>query len=220
MPDVFVSSPERVEKKPELAKKEASEEKISPVVQQTTNPLAAFIPRPTNLRFETQEKKEKIVLLLRRHMITNLPWLVIALVMIISPTIIVRLVSLDFIPAGFRLIITLAWYLLTFAFAFERFLSWFFNVNVITDERIIDINFPSILYKDISETKIDRIQDVSAKTGGFIRSLFNFGDVAIQTAGTIPEIYFEAIPNPGRVSQVLNDLILEEEKEKLEGRVR
>jgi len=209
MPDVFVSSPEKVEKKPELAKKEA------PV-----NPLAAFIPRPTNLRFETQEKKEKIVLLLRRHMITNLPWLVTALIMVICPTMIGRIVSLDFIPSSFRLIISLAWYLLTFAFAFERFLSWFFNVNVVTDERIIDINFPSILYKDISETKIDRIQDVSAKTGGFIRSLFNFGDVAIQTAGTIPEIYFEAIPNPGRVSQVLNDLILEEEKEKLEGRVR
>lgn len=203
MPDIFVSPAKEVEEKP-----------------QTTNPLSAFVTRPLNLHFETQEKKEKIILLLRRHMITNLPWLVVALVMIVTPTIIVRFVSLNFIPPNFRLIATLAWYLLTFAFAFERFLSWFFNVNIITDERIIDINFPSILYKDISETKIDRIQDVSAKTGGFIRSLFNFGDVVIQTAGTIPEIYFEAVPNPGQVSKVLNDLILEEEREKIEGRVR
>jgi len=118
------------------------------------------------------------------------------------------------------LIIIIGWYLLTFAFAFERFLSWFYNVNIITDERIVDINFPSILYKDISETKIDRVQDVSAKTGGYIRSLFDYGDVLIQTAGTIPEICFEAIPHPARVSQILNELLYEEEKEKLEGRVR
>ncbi len=29
----------------------------------------------------------------------------------------------------------------TFAFAFEKFLSWYFNVNIITDERIVDVDF-------------------------------------------------------------------------------
>jgi len=134
--------------------------------------------------------------------------------------VIISFASLNFIPSGYRLIITLAWYLLTFAFSLEKFLSWFFNVNIITDERIVDIDFPSILYKDISETKIDQIQDVSIKVGGFIRSLFNFGDVLIQTAGAVPEIHFSAVPNPEQVSKILNELILEEEQEKLDGRVR
>ena len=77
-----------------------------------------------------------------------------------------------------------------------------------------------MLYRDITEAKIDKIQDVNIKTGGYIRSLFNFGDVLIQTAGAIPEICFEDVPDPQRVSQVINQLLYEEEQEKLEGRVK
>ena len=98
--------------------------------------------------------------------------------------------------------------------------AWFFNVNIITDERVVDIDFHNILYKDLSETKIDQVQDISIKVGGFTRSLFNYGDVYIQTAGAEPEICFEAVPNPEQVSKILNHLAMEEEQEKLEGRVR
>ena len=92
---------------------------------------------------------------------------------------------------------------------YERFLSWFFNIHIVTDERIIDVNFPSILYKDISECRIENIEDISSKIGGFIRSFLNYGDVLIQTAGTLPEISFEAIPNPDKAAEVINDLIPE-----------
>jgi len=214
MPDIYVSPKKETPKeKPKVKQKKKMEKK-------TPSLLGTFVSKPKNLRFETQERKEKIVLLLRRHIITNISWLIMTLIAAFAPVLIVSFFSLELIPARYRLIITLVWYLLTFAFAFEKFLSWFFNVNIITDERIVDIDFPTILYKDISETKIDQIQDVSIKVGGFIRSLFNFGDVLIQTAGTVPEIRFDAIPNPEQVSRILNDLILEEEKEKLEGRVR
>lgn len=214
MPDIYVAP-----KKEEL-KKKTTKKVVKPTKKRKASSLAAFISKPTNLRFETQERKEEIVLLLRRHLITNVSWLAMTSIAALLPLPIVGFVSLDFIPAPYRLIITFVWYLFTFAFAFEKFLSWFFNVNIITDERIVDIDFPSILYKDISETKIDQVQDVSVKVGGFIRSLFNFGDVLIQTAGTVPEICFDAVPNPEQVSKILNELILEEEQEKLDGRVR
>ena len=56
--------------------------------------------------------------------------------------------------------------------------------------------------------------------GGVIRTIFNYGDVIIQTAAEIPQIDFEAVPNPDRVSRILRELRVEEEQEKLEGRVR
>jgi len=214
MPDIYVAP----KKEKPIQEPKVKKEKL--VEKKKTSPLAAFVSKPTGFHFETQEKKEKIILLLRRHLVTNVSWLVMTLVAALLPLVTVGFISLSFIPGRYRLIITLVWYLLTFAFAFEKFLTWFFDVNIITDERIVDIDFPTILYKDISETKIDQIQDVSIKVGGFIRSLFNFGDVLIQTAGTVPEIRFDAVPNPEQVSRILNKLILEEEKEKLEGRVR
>lgn len=214
MPDIFVAKPK--EKKP----REKIKEEMDELLAAGSRFLAAFVPRPRNLRFETQQPKEKIILLLRRHPITNLPWILLALVLIIAPFFILKFFSLSFLSSGYRFICLLCWYLLTFAFVFERFLTWFFNVNILTDERVIDINFPTLLYREITEAKIDKIQDVNIKTGGYVRSLFNFGDVLIQTAGAVPEICFEAVPDPEQVSRVVNQLLYEEEQEKLEGRVR
>lgn len=182
--------------------------------------LAAFVTKPKNLHFETQEKKEKIVLLLRRHPITNLGWLLGAGSMFWLPFIAGRILPLEVIPANFLFMGMIIWGLLIFGFSFERFLNWFFNVNILTDERVIDIDFPSLLYRDISQAKIENIQDISVKSSGYLRSLLNFGDVEIQTAGTVPEICFEAVPNPEQVTKIINQLIYQEEKEKLEGRIR
>lgn len=235
MPDVFVA--EKKEKKPpvtatqtmakpavqgkaeNLAKLE--KEKIKKIMRRNLPQfLSSFITGPKNLRFETQDREEKIVLLLRRHPLTLIPWLLLVVLMVIAPLFVPKTFASDFIPANFLLVCYLTWYLIVFALAFERFLTWFFNVNILTDERVIDIDFPSLLYRDISQMKIDKIQEVSTKTGGYIRSLFNFGNVLIQSAGQIPEIYFEDVPNPEQVSRIINDLLFEEEQEKIDGRVR
>jgi hypothetical protein len=218
MPDIFTAPPEEPVKEPieKLPKK-----KFKFSLEKIPHSWAAFIPQPLNVRFETQEKKEKIVILLRRHPLTNVPWILLAGLMLITPLILLILgfFSLNSMPTNFRLVCFLAWYLLTFAIAFERFLIWFFNVNILTDERVVDINFPTLLYRQIAETKIDKIQNVSCVTGGYLRSLFNYGDVLIQSAEAMPKIIFEAVPHPELVAKIINSLLLEEEQEKLDGRV-
>ena len=186
----------------------------------TKNPLAAFSVLPKRISFETQEIKEKIVLLLRKHWVTNIPWIVITLIMIIAPLFLQVFPLLDFLPQRFQFIALVVWYMVILAYVLESFLSWYFNVYIVTDERLIDVDFYSLIYKRISETKIDRIQDVSYSQGGIIQALFNFGNVSIQTAGEVPEFEFEAVPQPARITKVLNQLILQEEQEKLEGRAR
>jgi hypothetical protein len=99
-------------------------------------------------------------------------------------------------------------------------LIWFFSVFIITDERIIDVDFVSLLFKDVSSAKIDAVQDISSKTGGMLASLLDFGTVHIQTAGEQREIQFENVPHPAKVAALLNELMLEEEREKTEGRVK
>lgn len=229
MPDIYVAPKKKKslsKKKTKPAKKVSSQsvraKKLKALVgEKTTNPLAAFVARPDNIQFETQEKKEEIILLLRRHWVTNVPWLCLSGLMLLAP-----LTSRYFpffwelLPQRYQFMSFLVWYLLTTAFVFEKFLTWFFNVNILTDERVVDIDFPTLLYRDITSAKIDQVQDISVKVGGFVRSLFDYGDVYVQTAGVVPEICFEAIPRPSRVVRVLNDLMLEEEREKLEGRVR
>jgi len=223
MPDIFVAKdkekkPEKPSAEPKVVKAKTVAEELK--AQRTTNPFASLIVRPKKIHFDTQERKEKIILLARCHVITNFKWMFISVVMILLPNIIFRFFPEMFSSFRFRTVILLTWYLFTFSYAFEQFLKWFFNINIITDERVVDIDFPTILYRDISSTKIDMVQDISVKMGGFIRSLFNYGDVHIQTAGEEKEFIFEAIPQPERVIKIINQLILEEEQEKIEGRVR
>jgi hypothetical protein len=72
----------------------------------------------------------------------------------------------------------------------------------------------------MTDTNIDRIQDVTVQHIGGVRAMFNYGDVLIQTAAEIPEIDFDAVPEPDKVAKVLRELRVEEEVEELEGRVR
>jgi hypothetical protein len=203
MPDIFVRS-QKEKKSLNTSKTIHLDKKIK--MKHPLRFFSAFALNPHQLRYESQEADEKIILFLRRHFFTNVSWMIVTFCLIILPFFAFSFFSLDFIPFAFRFMGIIAWYLLTFAFAFERFISWFFNVNIVTNQRIIDVNFPSILYKDISETKLENVQDISAKTGGFIRSFLNYGDVMIQTAGALPELNFEAVPHPDKAAEVINDL--------------
>jgi uncharacterized membrane protein YdbT with pleckstrin-like domain len=188
--------------------------------ERTSYPLAAFMAAPKNWHFETQEKEERIILLLRRHWLTNLGWILTSALLMVAPQFFLLFASLDFMPLRFRLMGILIWYLVLVGFIFERFLNWFFNVFIITDERIIDFDFYGLIYKEISDAKIETIQDVTYKVAGFFRNLFDFGDVFIQTAAQVPKFEFHDVPQPARVAKILRELITEEEIEKIEGRVR
>jgi uncharacterized membrane protein YdbT with pleckstrin-like domain len=140
--------------------------------------------------------------------------------MLLAPTFLSTFPLLSFLPARFQFVTIVIWYLFTLAYFLESFLSWYFNLYLITDERLVDVDFYSLIYKKISETKLDRIQDVSYSQGGIIQALFNYGDVVVQTAGEIPEFELLAVPQPALTAKLLNQLLEQEEQEFFEGRVR
>lgn len=240
MPDIFNSSKNKVGKKksqenhaPKSTKKHEtlsvetnniksllSSPKRHELPGHTHNPLASFSYLPDHVKFVNEDPEEEVLLLLRKHPITNLRWMIVAFLMIVAPSFVTVLTPVGSLPSGFQFVFTLVWYLITSAFILEQFLSWYFHVNIVTDERIIEVDFVNLVYREITDANIDQIQDVTVEVGGAIRTLMHFGDVIIQTASEIPKIKFEAVPNPDRVARILRELRIEEEKEKLEGRVR
>lgn len=208
MPDVFVSS------------KKGKKSLYKDLPMQERYPLASFLMVPHGINFETREMEEKVILFLRKHFITNIPWIFTGFIMLLTPTVVMSLSILESVPSNFRFIFIMIWYLITTAYILESFLTWFFNVYIVTDERIIDIDFYNLIYKEVSDANIDKIQDVTYKMGGVIRTLFNYGDVMIQTASEVPNFDFLAVPYPDKVAKVLQDLRTEEQQEAIEGRVR
>ena len=55
---------------------------------------------------------------------------------------------------------------------------------------------------------------------GVVRTFLNYGDVYIETAGEVPAFEFLAVPRPDKVTKILQNLQIQEEQEKIEGRVR
>ena len=138
----------------------------------------------------------------------------------IAPSIFGKFPLTDTLPVSYRLVFLILWYLIGVAYVFEKFLDWFFSVFIVTDERVIDVDFINLIYREITAANIDKIQDITVQAGGAAMALFNYGNVYVQTASEVPNIEFNKIPKPDKVSRVLRNLILEEEQEKIEGRVR
>jgi len=222
MPELYVKNKKKEAsgvETPVPEEKKAGKTKETKEQEENIARLAAFNNVGEGVRFETQSVNERIILLLRAHPITNIPWMIAALAMAIAPSFFRFTPLVGIVPDRFSLVIMILWYLITFAFVFEQFLNWYFNVYIVTDERIIDIDFVNILYKRVSETKLDKIQDVTYSQGGVIRSLFNYGNVYVQTAAESREFEFNAVPRPDKVAEVLRALVTQEEIEVMEGRV-
>src|SRR4030042_4713063 len=186
----------------------------------THNPLTSYCFYPDYVQFVNRDPEEKVVLLLRKHPIKNLRWILLAFVMIIGFPFAVAITPLEFLPGTYQFILSLMWYLFVFAIIIEGFLSWFFHVNIITDERIIEVDFVNLIYREITDANIEDIQDVTVKVGGALSTFFDYGNVYIQTASEIPRINFESVPMPDKVARILRELRVEEDVEKLEGRIR
>lgn len=200
MPDIFVPpSP-------------ASPPVLAPKTSLMAQAFSAFLLQPRGIHFETQSQQESIVLLLRRHIITNFPWLFIGAVLLVIPLAFfpVSLITGTLptvIPPGAWVALFLIWYLFTSTYVLVNFLLWYFSVSILTTERIIDIDFSNILYKEFSATTIEKIEDVTDRRGGFFGVLFDYGDVVIQTAGTEEEFDFMSVPHPDRVVRIVNELM-------------
>lgn len=169
---------------------------------------------PRGVHLEDERKGEEVILFMRQHIIFTLPWLIIGIVLLLAPSVLFPLfmtvLPLPFtLPLSYIVIGTLFWYLATFGFILGNFLIWTFNIFIVTSNRVIDIDFKYLLYKESSESELDKVQDISFVAKGILETVFSFGTVLIQTASEIPNIEFERIPNPQKVTKIISDLVAE-----------
>jgi hypothetical protein len=209
MPDIFVSPDEKIK----VDSPSVLPDKVPTTESQKSIPgshshsrFSAFKLYPDDVDFETREDKEKIVLMLRQHLAVNFKWVAFSLLLLFGPSILARIGILALLPGRYSFILSLVWYLITFTYALEGFLGWYFNVYFITTNRIIDVNFFNLIDKRVSDAEIEKIQDVTYSTNGAFETIMNFGDVTIQTAGEVPEFRFESVPSPEKVVKILDDL--------------
>ncbi len=179
---------------------------------QQAPPLAAFAAFPPRINFEGQDSDEHIVLFIRKHPAVFIPKLFTILGMIILPMVLVPLlgaasIELTLGDVSFGLGLLIFWIMIIISYAVVSFFKWFFNVNIITTERVVDIDFKKVFYHNVAETQLERVEDVSHSPVGVWASFFDFGNVYVQTAGEQREFEFTEVPRPRDVQDTILDLL-------------
>lgn len=211
MPDIFV--PEKNPSSAKATEGKGEEEKITFKKLRHIHHLASFCTRPFGINFQAQEEDEEILLILRKHFITNVPWIFFTIVFIILLPILSIInsrflfIDLSFIPSRFITVFVIFYYLIVFNYLFINFITWFYNITIVTNKRIVDVDFSHLVYHDVAATKLNLIEEIRYAQTGFIRTFFNYGDLFIQTAGENPNVEALAFPKPNEAIQIIQNLI-------------
>jgi uncharacterized membrane protein YdbT with pleckstrin-like domain len=168
------------------------------------NYFHTFCVRP-EFHFQTQSDNETVILVVRSHPISQIWWIINAIFLSIA------LLTANYFAGSFlnplQLLFTYFFSLMMVcAYSWLNIIIWFFNVGIITNERIVDIDFHGVIYKEITETRLDKIQDITEKAGGFAESFFDFGHLFLQTAGNKQNIEFDNVPHPASVTKLIHQL--------------
>lgn len=177
--------------------------------------LGQFVREPRGVHFDGQDNEEKIILFLRQHVIVNIKWVFISALLFFAVPIFEFLLSLggtslsQILPSSYNFILRFMVGLFAFGYFFENFLNWYFNSYIVTNKRVVDIDFYGITRRRFSEAPLRNIEDVTNDISGFGPVIFHYGDVSIQTAAEAREITFENVPDPDKVQDIVSDLISE-----------
>lgn len=171
--------------------------------------LTNFCLYPEGIKLENQEENEIIILFLRRNFSTNIQWIVSTVLLLFAPLLLtlVPFPISTFLPASYLTTLTLFYYLLVFGFFLISFTNWFYNISIVTTQRVIDLDYANLTYKHVAGTTIPNVKDVSYIQSGFIRSYFDYGNVLVQTEAEVTNFMFDSVPHPAQVVDIILDLI-------------
>lgn len=173
---------------------------------------SSYIYEPDHVRFDGEDSNEKVILCLRRHFITNLGWILISISLFIVPFFVQSFLEfngidvVNVLPVSYKFLFVVFWYVFAFGYLFTSFLGWYFNAYLVTNKRLVDIDFEGLIHRRFSEAFLLNIEDLTNQVSGAVQVVFNYGTLHVQTAGEMKEIEFEKIPRPAKVQDIISDL--------------
>lgn len=162
--------------------------------------------------FPNQERDETVYVFVRRHWLAFLPFLGFVIAILLAGVIAILLITNFFADSlnewAFPVaILSLSMLFLAIATIFlVGWLDFYFDIHVVTDRRIVDIDQKGLFNRVTSELNLSQVEDVTAHSKGFLETFFTFGDVTVQTAGTQPNFVLEKIPKPNEVTRLISEL--------------
>lgn len=166
-----------------------------------------------------QKLYEHDVFRIRRHPITFVPQIFLFLALAAVPIVLYYFFLKNF-PSLFTgqitypglIIIATIYYLSVWLFFYSNFVNWYLDIWIITNDRLIDIRQEALFARTIAELDLYKIQDMASEVKGIFATIFNYGNVFIQTAGEQERFELLNIHDPHNLRKKIADLSEEDRK--------
>ncbi len=100
----------------------------------------------------------------------------------------------------------LLWLLAMWVGFFSAWTDYYLDVWQVTDQRIIDIEQKGFFSRDEATIRFENIQDITIDTHGFFATIFDFGDLRVQSAGERREFVIENATHPEAMKKKIQAL--------------
>ena len=156
--------------------------------------------------FEGQLPEEKTVLLTRKHWLNLFFPLSVILLLVL-----LLFISYFFISSfgWYNRISSLYWFLVSifllvlWTLAFYNIMIYSLNIVIVTNKRVIENKQDGLFKHTVNELELNKIQDMSVKVFGPLAEFLDFGNIEIQSAGAKNKFFFNQLPRPKKIKNII-----------------
>ena len=165
--------------------------------------------------FEDQFDDENVLMVFRRHPIVMRKGLILSSIgILIGP---IYILALTFIfannPERFPTMSTfylamIGSFVLGAILFFPSWLSWFYSVFIVSDQRFIQITQKGLFHRSVVDIGLNQVQMVSYEIGGLQETMLGYGTLQMQTF--VGELVIKDVHHPNKVQKELLSILREQ----------
>lgn len=168
--------------------------------------------------FPNQRNDEKIFIVTRQHYIHFMRNIILILFLTILPFIFMAILLGNLQSSGtlsslylkdFLYLAGCLYFLTALNFFMATWITYYYNILIVTDERLVEIRQVGLFNRNINELSFERVQDVSCHTKGLWGTLFNAGDIEVQTSGAQSNFRILNVPLASDVIGIIGELSIQ-----------
>ena len=88
-----------------------------------------------------------------------------------------------------------------------HWLNHAFDIIFVTSDRVIDISQIDFFHKNIIETRLSNVQDVTGEIKGVFNTIFSIGTIYIRTSNDLADFSISLVKDPQKSSRKIFDLV-------------
>lgn len=144
----------------------------------------------------TLKENEKIIMALHKHWIVFSRHLILIVFLFLLPALVIPFLPIKEAAVSLTLFFLAVYWLLVSLASFVFWINYYFDMWIITSDRIMHIEQSTLFKRELSEFSLDKVQDVTVAVSGMLATFLKLGNITIHTAGEktffadhVPQVY-------------------------------